>query len=115
MLKRKVKSNPSDYNFLNQLVIIKSKSLSPKSKNKIKNIEMIQYLIFYKNELIGEVDIEKGTNFIASIEILEQFQRKGIASYVYDYIEDDLKIKLKPSTPLLDDGKAFWKNRKLTR
>lgn len=39
------------------------------------------------------------------------YQRKGLATYLYDYIEKDNKIKLKPSDYLLGPGKAFWKNR----
>ena len=37
--------------------------------------------------------------------------RQGIATYLYDYIEKDLDIKLRPSNNLSSDGEEFWKNR----
>ena len=41
----------------------------------------------------------------------EKYRRKGLATYLYDYIERDLRRKLKPSPFLLKDGEKFWENR----
>ena len=47
----------------------------------------------------------------AHIQIVKAYQRKGLATLLYDYIEKDLKIKLKPSSKPSKDAKVFWKNR----
>lgn len=48
----------------------------------------------------------------AHIQIIKPYQRKGLATLLYNFIEKDLKIKLKPSSDSSKDAKAFWKNRK---
>ncbi len=63
-------------------------------------------------KIIGKAQIKKNKNYISWIEIDKNFQRKGLSTYLYDYIEKDLEIKLRPSINQLDDGKAFWKSRK---
>jgi hypothetical protein len=72
---------------------------------------LIVYKIYFRDNQIGYVEIIKGTNFIEDIVINEEFRRKGLANYLYNYIEKDLKIKLRPSSVQLEDGKAFWKAR----
>jgi hypothetical protein len=47
-----------------------------------------------------------------SVNVNGQFQRRGIASALYKYIENDLGFKLEPNWALTDDGEAFWKSRK---
>jgi len=37
----------------------------------------------------------------------EKYRRKGLATYLYDYIEKDLRRKLKPSPIQLKDGEKF--------
>lgn len=47
----------------------------------------------------------------AHIEIIKSYQRKNLATFLYSYVEKDLKVKLKPSSNQTKAGKAFWKNR----
>lgn len=102
------RSNPINNYLLSDLEIRKSISYE------IMNDPHILYSIYYrydnKNNLIGKVYVKLGSNS-AHVEIHKDFRRQGIASYVYDYVERDLNIKLKPNSNQLDDGKEFWKNR----
>lgn len=96
-----------------------TKKKNPTNKEVLKGIKIqkipdghhIRYKLFHNDNYIGDVwyDIHRG--FVTSVEIDWELQRNGIITYVYDYIEKDQKIKLKPSTQLTDAGKAFWKNR----
>lgn len=74
-----------------------------------------RYDIYHDKELIGFVLILEKSKYIENIEISSEFRRKGIASYIYDYIEDDLGILLEPSKNQFTDGKLFWKNRFKTK
>jgi hypothetical protein len=38
-------------------------------------------------------------------------RRRGIASALYDAIEEDQRLKLVPNHRRLSDGKAFWRSR----
>lgn len=64
------------------------------------------------NKIIGKAEIKKNKNYISWIEINDKYKRKGLSTYLYSFIENDLGIKLKPSPNQLDDGRAFWKSRK---
>lgn len=97
--------NPTDKNFLRQIRI-----------EKFDNGVFIRYDIIYKNKPIGVFVLRPNTNFIEDADIFdEQYHRKGLASYVYDYIEKDLGIKLKPSKSQTSEGYSFWQNRLKTR
>jgi GNAT superfamily N-acetyltransferase len=47
-----------------------------------------------------------------SLHVHHEYQRNGIASALYDYIENDLDIEMEPNWALTDDGEAFWDSRK---
>ena len=56
--------------------------------------------------------IFENANYVDDIQIYdEKNRRKGLATYLYDYIESDLRRKLKPSPIQLSDGEKFWENR----
>jgi hypothetical protein len=55
--------------------------------------------------------MKEGT-YIQTFEIDDEFQRKGVGTFLYNYIEKDRKIKLRPSNNVSSDGKAFWKARR---
>ena len=67
------------------------------------------------DKIIGQASIWKNKKEIATYssatEILKAYQQKGLTTYLYDYIEQDLGIKLEPSDIISDNAKAFWKNR----
>lgn len=94
------RKNPTDHELLNKIRIEKE----------INNQHIIYYII-YNNEIIGDAYYSKSKKWISSVDIENKFQRKGLATFLYNYIEADLGIKLQPSNALLSDGKAFWKNR----
>ena len=88
------------------------------SINEAKKDDYIRYSIYNKyNRYLGsaivyfsEIDDKKNIGN-AHIQIIKSYQRKGLASLLYDYIEKDLKIKLKISNSPSKDAKAFWKAR----
>lgn len=94
------RTNPTDYKLLSELTIQKA----------ITGFGVI-YEVFLNKKLIGHAEIDKGDKNITVVDINNNFQRKGVATYLYDYIEKDLGRKLKPSNTLLPDGEAFWKAR----
>lgn len=102
------KKNPKNDYLLSDLEIRKSMSYD------LVNDPHILYSVYYrydnKNNLIGKIYVKLGSNS-AHVEVHKDFRRQGVASYVYDHIEKDLKIKLRPSSNQLEDGEAFWKNR----
>jgi len=92
------------------------KTFAPLSKAK-KN-DYILYVLYNKyNRYLGSAhvyfneidDIQNVGN--AHIQIIEAYQRKGLATLLYDFIEKDLKIKLRPSSSPSKNAKAFWKSR----
>ncbi len=112
------RKNPKNENLLKTLKI---KKIIPID---FKRIDYTPYDYFYtdlgdivylvedlnKNSL-GFAIYSKRNETISSISILKDYQRQGIASFLYDYIEKDLHIRLRPSSILLSDGEAFWENR----
>jgi hypothetical protein len=104
-LKRK---NPTDFEFLKQIVIDKEIFKITDGKDRITSY---QYNVYFEGKRIGYAEIVKSQNTVGDIEVLKPYQRKGLTTFLYDYIEKDLKIKLKPSEYLDPDGKKFWESR----
>lgn len=108
MIKRKIKrKNPRDEELLKQLII---------KKKKFGNNIMYEALIYDDidtDELIhvGYAEFNPDKIWIDNVEIDKLFKRKGVATYLYDYIEKDQNVKLKPSNSLFPAGKKFWINR----
>ena len=70
------------------------------------------YVVFFRGKKIAYAEIFENANYIEDVQIYdEKYRRKGLATYLYDYIERDLRRKLKPSPFLLKDGEKFWENR----
>lgn len=106
------KKNPTDLSLLRMIKIVRKEiELGVWNRKRRSEEILIVYKIYFRDNQIGYVEIIKGTNFIEDVVINEEFRRKGLANYLYNYIEKDLKIKLRPSSVQLDDGKAFWKAR----
>lgn len=106
------KQNPTDKSLLSKIQIQKELIKIPKDKFRPRNTYYTEYQILLNGKIIGKAQIKKNKNYVSWIEINKNFQRKGLSTYLYDYIEKDLGIKLRPSINQLDDGKAFWKSRK---
>ncbi len=105
---KKKKSNPQNKKVIDGIIIKKRRI---RSEPPVFH-ELFSYDIYYQNEKIGYVWVNKTNNWVNKVEIIyPEYRRQGINSYVYDYIEKDLNIKLKPSGNLSSDGAAFWKNR----
>jgi len=107
---RSKKSNPTDYKLLKDIKIKKLRIFEPIGRNP--NRHYLEYKILLNNKQIGYAMMEENTNFISLVEIHDAFQRSGLNTYLYNYIENDLNIKLVPSKSQSSDGKAFWKSRK---
>ena len=100
------KSNPTDYQFL-RLLKIEKRKLEFSSDN-----IMFVYVVFFRGKKIAYAEIFENANYIEDVQIYdEKYRRKGLATYLYDYIESDLRRKLKPSPIQLSDGEKFWENR----
>lgn len=106
------KQNPTDKSLLSKIQIQKELIKIPKDQFRPKNIYYTEYRILLNGKVIGKAEIKKNKNYISWIEIDKNFQRKGLSTYLYNYIENDLEIKLRPSINQLDEGKEFWKSRK---
>lgn len=100
MIRRKTKSNPADHALISKLTVKKS---FPDYGT--------MYEVYLGKRRIGFADIDHGKTEISFVNINEEYRRKGVSSFLYDYIEKDLGRKLKPSADLLDDGEAFWEAR----
>ena len=93
--------NPTDKDFLRQIRI-----------EKFDNGVFIRYEVIYNGEEIAVFIIYHGNNYISDAEVLDDtYKRRGLATYVYSYIEKDLKIKLQPSKEQSWYGKKFWQHR----
>lgn len=105
------KKNPTDQKIINKLKI---------SKEKDNETGEIFYQATIDNEFVADVIINEKVDYIVDIYIDKKYHRKGIGTFLYDYVEKDLNIKLQPSGgPELKGhsnlGKAFWQNRLKTR
>lgn len=94
------KKNPKDYDLLKQLVVKRNNGVG-----------YLLYITYLSKLEIAKLHFNKNKNYVYNIEVKEEFRRKGVADFLYNYIEKDLDIKLKPSSFLLSDGKAFWEHR----
>lgn len=101
----KKKRNPKNEKLLKQLIIKKEK-LGDHPLN-----ENIVYKIKHGGKFIAEVHVNLKHNFIDDIFMDPVYQRQGLGTFIYDYIEKDQNIKLKPSEYLSSKGEAFWKTR----
>ena len=104
-LKRK---NPTDFDFWSKIIIDKETFKFPDGTDKI---IYYQYNVYLHGKRMVYEELVKGQNTVDDINVLKPYQRKGLTTFLYDYIEKDLKIKLKPSEYLDPDGKKFWESR----
>lgn len=96
--------NPRDNEFLAKINIV---------KYNLKNSPYTNYVAYLNNrEVVSEASFDRENKKVELIRTEDKYKRKGLASLIYDYIEEDQRVKLKPSSTLLSDGKAFWKARR---
>lgn len=101
--KARLKKNPRDEELLSQIQI--------KKKVKQNFIEYRAILGETATSVIGTAYYRPDLQVVEDVYVSQRFQKRGIASVLYDYIEQDQNIKLKPSATLLPDGEKFWQNR----
>jgi GNAT superfamily N-acetyltransferase len=65
--------------------------------------------------VIGKTETSWGKNRAMSVGVIPEFQRKGIATALYNYLEDTLGIKLRRNEAQTDDGDKFWTARERGR
>jgi len=92
---------------------IKFKELTIKAEWQFWNdYGVLSLKVFKNNKVIGGAHLEsKGKNapFVADdLYVNKEFQRRGIATKMYDYITK-LGFKVEKSSDLSPDGEAFWK------
>jgi len=66
------------------------------------------------SKVIGSANIRRHPNgqyFGTSLHVDPEHRRRGIATKMYDYVEQQLHTKLKPAFIDSDEGEAFWKAR----
>ena len=100
------RKNPTDKEFLQKIKITKNAAYFPVTSSII-----IKYHVYYDNKEIGYFKLTEGYNFIDNMRVDEKFQHRGLATFMHDYIEQDLGIKIIPSEDLTDDGEEFYKFR----
>lgn len=104
------KNNPTNYKLLKEIKIQKLK-ITKDNYSSWGDLGQILYRILDRNrKVLGQARYDPKRKVVDDIAIYEM-KRQGLATYLYDYIESDQKIILRPSETLLDDGEAFWKAR----
>lgn len=104
-MKRYVRKNPKDEELLNKLRIEKETGYTYGY-----NESWIHYKVFLNNKMIGDAQYLVGKDYISTVYVDREYRRKGVASFLYDYIEKDQNVKLK-SDASTREGKAFWSSR----
>lgn len=64
---------------------------------------------------IATVTLRREEKAASHVSVDSHFGRRGIATALYQHIEQHLGHKLEPNAALTDEGKAFWKSRSLSR
>ena len=62
--------------------------------------------------VVAQGETKWNNKALMDIQVLPEHQRKGVATALYDHIEDLFGYSLKPNTQQTDDGIAFWNSRK---
>lgn len=63
------------------------------------------------NKVVGYANFYEDYGTIENVQVVKKYRRKGVATRIYDFVENKFKIKLEPSDVLELDGLSFWKNR----
>ncbi len=100
MIRIKRKINPTDHELLKYIKIVKTKGSSVDK-------DYIFYNVFLNEKDIGGARVHKNTDYVEEVYIDRKYRLKGIGTFLYDYIEKDLRRKLKPSPIQLKDGEKF--------
>lgn len=74
-------------------------------------LSFLHYHVMLGTRKIAYAEIKPGTQYISSVLVSGPFRRRGIASALYDYIEQQQHVRLRPSPCMLPDGMAFWVHR----
>lgn len=104
--------------------MIKRKRKNPRDNELLENITFekifagnnIQYIIKAFNKNIGYAIYNISDEVVMNIVIKPEFQKRGVGTYLYDFIEQDQNIILKPSNTvqggkLLAGGQKLWEKR----
>ncbi len=103
MIRIKRKVNPTDQKIIDKLSI---------TKTKLDGSGDYDYILYDGNKVIGGAGYNPISKYITWVQLNTNYRRKGIASFLYKYIENDLDIKIdKPSPFLSKDGEKFWRSR----
>lgn len=103
--RKKERKNPYDADLLSKIKIIKElKHLD------FANDDLIIYHVTLNSQTIGYAEYIVGKNFVFYVYVEPDYRRKGVADYLYDYIEKDQGITLR-SNESTKNSKAFWQNR----
>ena len=97
--------NPKDEEFLELVKVIR------------KNQPLFyRYEVYFRNESIGFFDIGKEDNYIQLMNIPDyKYKRRGLATFMHDYIEQDLGIRIVTSDYLSKQGKKFYEAREKSK
>lgn len=70
------------------------------------------YTVHHQGNKIATAKLSGQDHYVSDVDVRPDFQRKGITSKLYDFIEKHSGKKLKPS-PMYQTGagKALWKRR----
>lgn len=119
--KNRLKRNPPDPEILKNIRFEKTRDY-----NFEPGTFYLKYIIFHKGIPIGVAFIEPGDDFVSEINIKKEYQCKGIGTLLYNVIQKDLRITLRPidlnkkfkgpyEPGQSEAGKMFWKKRLAVR
>jgi GNAT superfamily N-acetyltransferase len=67
----------------------------------------------HRDEQVAYALVELDFTSVNDVLVDEDLRRRGIATALYDHIENVCGVKLRPSRVRYADGRAFWKTREL--
>ena len=73
--------------------------------------DVIYFTVYIGDKQVAWIEYYVDWTTVENIEVKEEHKRLGIATAVYNFIEDYFKIKLLRSTQQEQEGKLFWKSR----
>jgi ribosomal protein S18 acetylase RimI-like enzyme len=84
---------------------------APYYVRRIERPEGIIYVVFQQSHEIGSARLSRDGEHITDVNVLPEHQGRGIATALYQHIEQDIGQRLKPAFVQTNAGKKLWASR----
>jgi len=107
-------ASESDPNFHSNLKAATTAMINPSKANiVVKKVAFGMYYAYIGDVNVGVLSLDDNLHHVTSVTVQPGYRRKGVATALYNFAEQDIGHKLAPSpTYQSEDAKAFWKSRK---